>query len=67
MNGALFLGFFRWLLRPQTGTWQRTDRLARGSISPAPAVPAVVVGSAGPGVGDGSVPSEGFQPVGGGR
>ncbi len=33
MNAALFLGFFRWLLRPQTGTWVRTDRVAREPVS----------------------------------
>lgn len=26
MNAALFVGFFRWLTMPQTGTWQRTSR-----------------------------------------
>jgi hypothetical protein len=26
MNAALFVGFFRWLLSRQTGTWQRTAR-----------------------------------------
>ncbi|QDU24164.1 glycosyltransferase family 2 protein [Urbifossiella limnaea] len=28
MNAALLVGFFRWLTRPQTGTWRRTDRTA---------------------------------------
>lgn len=28
MNLALLFGFFRWLLKPQTGTWVRTDRTA---------------------------------------
>lgn len=26
MNVALLFGFFRWLLRPQNGTWRRTER-----------------------------------------
>jgi len=26
MNAALFVGFVRWLMLPQTGTWQRTAR-----------------------------------------
>ncbi|MDQ3333156.1 MAG: glycosyltransferase family 2 protein [Planctomycetota bacterium] len=26
MNAALFVGFLRWLMLPQTGTWQRTAR-----------------------------------------
>ena len=26
MNAALFVGFFRWLVLPQSGTWQRTAR-----------------------------------------
>ncbi len=52
MNAALFLGFFRWLLRPQTGTWTRTDRLARQ--------PGADIGD------DNTRASEGLQTVGGG-
>jgi len=33
MNAALFFGFFRWLLKPQTGTWVRTQRIAGGNES----------------------------------
>ena len=29
MNVALFFGFFRWLLKPQKGTWTRTQRVAQ--------------------------------------
>ncbi|MBY0460127.1 MAG: hypothetical protein K2V38_22655, partial [Gemmataceae bacterium] len=35
MNAALFLGFFRWLLGRQGGTWKRTDRTAEG-VNPQP-------------------------------
>lgn len=28
MNAALFFGFFRWLLKPQSGVWARTQRVA---------------------------------------
>lgn len=52
MNLALFLGFFRWLLRPQTGTWVRTDRPARPPGADA---------------GDAARASEGLQTVGGGQ
>jgi len=31
MNAALFFGFFRWLLKPQTGVWVRTQRVAATS------------------------------------
>ena len=33
MNAALFLGFFRWLLGRQGGTWRRTDRTPAGNAS----------------------------------
>ena len=52
MNAALFFGFFRWLLRPQTGTWKRTDRTPREPE---------------PDVRDGPISGIGFQAVGGAR
>jgi cellulose synthase/poly-beta-1,6-N-acetylglucosamine synthase-like glycosyltransferase len=65
MNAALFLGFFRWLLRPQTGTWTRTDRLARETAPSAPAAVALAPGPVAPA--GGAAANEGLQPVGGGR
>ncbi len=43
MNAALFLGFFRWLLGRQGGTWKRTDRTPDGA-NPQPEVQPVGVG-----------------------
>lgn len=37
MNAALFLGFFRWLLGRQGGTWKRTERTPEG-VNPPPDV-----------------------------
>jgi cellulose synthase/poly-beta-1,6-N-acetylglucosamine synthase-like glycosyltransferase len=37
MNAALFVGFFKWLLRRQTGAWERTPRV---ELPPVPARPA---------------------------
>lgn len=31
MNAALFFGFFRWLFKPQSGAWVRTQRIAAES------------------------------------
>jgi cellulose synthase/poly-beta-1,6-N-acetylglucosamine synthase-like glycosyltransferase len=36
MNAALFFGFFRWLLKPQTGVWVRTERLATTGVASEP-------------------------------